>query len=162
MHEKGFLCTFRGHNTRTIWYIDIINCFKYISYYNIRAIYIRQYVASHCSSRFLVFACCGQAASSPPPANPNGKGGLVAQAFTVVIVGLCKFILCKSIVKIWSKTYTPCRSISVLSKNGVFSTCWRFFLENKAIWGGRIFDPKCLCRRIDNRKSFAFVMYYAY
>ena len=28
------------------------------------------------------------------------------------------------------------RSISVFSKNGVCSTCWRIFLENKTILGG--------------------------
>ena len=27
----------------------------------------------------------------PPPVNPNGKGGLFAQAFAGVIFGLCKF-----------------------------------------------------------------------
>jgi hypothetical protein len=115
----------------------------------------RQYVVSHCTSRFLVFACCGQAASSPPPVNPNGKRSLVAQAFAVVIIGLCKFNIkwvFISIVKIWSKIYTSRRStsISVLLKNGICSTSWQFFLE------------KCLCRQIDDQKPFAFIMHYVY
>jgi hypothetical protein len=49
----------------------------------------------------------------PPPVNPNGKRSLVAQAFAVVIIGLCKFNIkwaFISIVKIWSKTYTSRRS----------------------------------------------------
>ena len=63
-----------------------------------------------------------------PPANPNGKGGMVAQAFAVVIVGLCtvkRIINIKwgfiSIVNIWSKTCTSRRSISVFSKKGICS-----------------------------------------
>ena len=47
---------------------------------------------------------------------PDQIGGLVAQAFAVVIVGLCKFNIkwvLISIVKIWSKTCTSRRSISV-------------------------------------------------
>ena len=75
--------------------------------------------------------------ASSPPVNPNGKGGLVAQAFAVVIFGLGKFNIkwvLISIVKIWSKTCTYRRSISVFSKNGICCTRWRFFLENKAIW----------------------------
>jgi hypothetical protein len=75
--------------------------------------------------------------ASSPPVNPNGKGGLVAQAFAVVIFGLGKFNIKRvliSIVKIWSKTCTSRRSIFVFSKNGICSTCWRMFLENKAIW----------------------------
>ena len=74
--------------------------------------------------------------TSSPPVNPNGKGGLVAQAFAVVIFGLGKFNIkwvLISIVKIWSKTCTSRRSISVFSKNGICSTCWRIFFENKAI-----------------------------
>jgi hypothetical protein len=65
-----------------------------------------------------------------PPVNPNGKRGLVAQAFSVVLVGLCKFNIkwiLISIVKIWSKTCTSRRNISVFSKNGICSTCWQFF-----------------------------------
>jgi hypothetical protein len=75
--------------------------------------------------------------ASSPPVNPNGKGGLVAQAFAVVIFGLGKFNIKRvliSIVKIWSKTCTSRRSISVFLKNGICSTCWRIFLENKEIW----------------------------
>ena len=51
-----------------------------------------------------------------PPVNPGGKaGGLVAQAFAVVIVGLCKFNIkwvLIFIVKIWSKTCTSLRNNS--------------------------------------------------
>jgi hypothetical protein len=74
--------------------------------------------------------------ASSPPVNPNGKGGLVAQAFAVVIFGLGKFNIkwvLISIVKIWSKTCTSRQSISVFSKNGICCTRWRIFLENKAI-----------------------------
>jgi hypothetical protein len=63
--------------------------------------------------------------ASSPPVNPNGKGGLVAQAFAVVIFGLGKFNIKRvliSIVKIWSKTCTSRRSIYVFSKNGICST----------------------------------------
>ena len=80
----------------------------------------------------------------PPPVNLNGFWGLVAQAFAVVIVGLCKFNIkwvLISIVKIWSKTCTSRRSISVFSKNGICSRYWRIYF--KADLSGRIFDSKC-------------------
>jgi hypothetical protein len=95
-------------------------------------IYTQQYVVSHCTACEYQKAGSGQAASSPPV-----LGGLVAQAFAVVIFGVGKFNIkwvLISIVKIWSKTCTSLRSISVSSKNGICCTCWRIFLENKAIW----------------------------
>jgi hypothetical protein len=93
--------------------------------------------------------------ASSPPVNPNGKGGLVAQAFAVVIFGLGKFNIkwvLISIVKIWSKTCTFRRTASVVHAGEFFWRIKRFECEN--------FRFEVPCRRIDDRKSLAFIMYH--
>jgi hypothetical protein len=87
-----------------------------------------------------------------------------SQAFAVVIFGLGKFNIkwvLISIVKIWSKTCTSCRSISVFSKNGICLHAGEFFWRIKR-FECENFRFEVPCRRIDDRKSLAFIMFHVY
>ena len=104
--------------------------------------------------------------ASSPPVNPNGKRGLVAQAFAVVIFGLGKFNIKWVLISIVNLKYGPKlvhlaevspyfrRTASVVHAGEFFWRIKRFECEN--------FRFEVPCRRIDDRKSLAFIMYHVY
>ena len=104
--------------------------------------------------------------ASSPPVNPNGKRGLVAQAFAVVIFGLGKFNIKWVLISIVNLKYGPKlvhlaevspyfrRTASVVHAGEFFWRIKRFECEN--------FRFEVPCRRIDDRKLLAFIMYHVY
>jgi hypothetical protein len=85
-------------------------------------------------SRFLVFACCALVASSSP-VNTNCKGGLLNQAFVVVIAGLFKFNIQRILISIVkNEKFIHLREASqYFQRTGSVLHYWRIVLENEAI-----------------------------
>jgi hypothetical protein len=125
-------------------YIDIINCFKYISYYNICDIYTA--ICCFPLHSMQIPKSEKWAGGVLPPVNPNGfrRPGCAGVRRSNFRSGQVLI----SIVKIWSKTCTSRQSIFVFSENGI---CCTFFWRIKRFECDN-FRFEVPCSRIDDRK----------